>query len=69
VLWRSGIEGGGRYRVSLYSFQPRIASKLVNSYYLDMGQGLVQCISELALAGIPQASASIETLAGGPIGV
>ena len=36
------------YRVTPYSFQPRIARKLVSSYYLDMGQGLLQSLSEIA---------------------
>lgn len=35
------------YQVTPYSFNPRIGRKYVSSYYLDMGQGLLQCIEEL----------------------
>lgn len=38
----------GHYTVTPYSFQPRIARKLVSSYYLDMGQGLLDCLHEIA---------------------
>jgi UDP-glucose 4-epimerase len=38
----------GHYTVTPYSFQPRIARKLVSSYYLDMGQGLLDCLDEIA---------------------
>jgi len=35
------------YQVTPYSFNPRIGRKYISSYYLDMGQGLLQCIEEL----------------------
>lgn len=35
------------YQVTPYSFNPSIGRKYVSSYYLDMGQGLLQCIEEL----------------------
>jgi len=35
------------YQITPYSFNPRIGRKYVSSYYLDMGQGLLQCIEEL----------------------
>ncbi len=35
------------YEVTPYSFNPRIGRKYVSSYYLDMGQGLLQCVEEL----------------------
>jgi UDP-glucose 4-epimerase len=38
----------GHYTVTPYSYQPKIARKLVSSYYLDMGQGLLDCLHEIA---------------------
>jgi UDP-glucose 4-epimerase len=35
------------YQITPYSFNPRIGRRYVSSYYLDMGQGLLQCIEEL----------------------
>jgi UDP-glucose 4-epimerase len=35
------------YAITPYSFQPRIARKLVSSYYIDMGQGLIDCLQEI----------------------
>lgn len=35
------------YKITPYSFQPKVGRKYVSSYYLDMGQGLLQCIEEL----------------------
>ena len=35
------------YKITPYSFNPKIGRKYVSSYYLDMGQGLLQCIEEL----------------------
>jgi len=35
------------YEITPYSFNPRIAKKLVSDHYLDMGQGLLQCIKEI----------------------
>ncbi len=36
------------YAITPYSFQPRIARKLVSSYYIDMGQGLIDCLHEIS---------------------
>lgn len=47
----------GHYTVTPYSFQPKIARKLVSSYYLDMGQGLLDCLHEIA-AQLPVDAAS-----------
>ena len=38
----------GHYSVTPYSYQPKIARKLVSSYYLDMGQGLLDCLHDIA---------------------
>lgn len=35
------------YEITPYSFNPKIAKKLVSDHYLDMGQGLLQCLSEI----------------------
>ena len=35
------------YRITPYSHSPKIAKKLVNHYYLDLGQGLLDCIEEI----------------------
>jgi UDP-glucose 4-epimerase len=35
------------YEITPYSFSPKIAKKYVGKYYLDMGQGLLQCIDEI----------------------
>lgn len=37
----------GHYSVTPYSFRPKIAKKLVNNPYLDMGQGLLECLEEI----------------------
>lgn len=35
------------YEVTPYSFNPKIGKKYISNYYLDMGQGLLQCIEEI----------------------
>ncbi|MFQ5872485.1 MAG: NAD-dependent epimerase/dehydratase family protein [Dehalococcoidia bacterium] len=35
------------YNITPYSFRPRIGKKLVSHYYLDMGQGLLDCLEEI----------------------
>ena len=35
------------YRITPYSFSPKLGLKLVNNPHVDMGQGLLQCIAEL----------------------
>lgn len=34
------------YEITPYSFNPKIAKKYVSKYYLDIGQGLLQCLEE-----------------------
>lgn len=36
------------YEITPYSFSPKIGKKLVSRYYLDMGQGLLELMSELS---------------------
>ncbi len=35
------------YKVTPFTFSPKIAKKLISNYYLDMGQGLLECIGEI----------------------
>lgn len=35
------------YRITPYNFSPKLGRKLINNPYVDMGQGLLQCISEI----------------------
>lgn len=35
------------YEITPYSFNPKIAKKMVSNYYLDMGQGILQCLKEM----------------------
>jgi UDP-glucose 4-epimerase len=36
------------YSITPYTFRPRLARKLVSPWYVDMGQGLVDCLDEIA---------------------
>jgi len=40
-------ESNVHYEITPYSFTPRIAKKLVSGHYLDMGQGLLQCLKDI----------------------
>lgn len=44
----------GHYTVTPYSYQPKIARKLVSAYYLDMGQGLLDCLHELSTGTVKE---------------
>ena len=50
---RVGIEFSGgelnpaHYSTTPYSFGPRMGRKLVTNHYVDMGQGLLECINEI----------------------
>jgi UDP-glucose 4-epimerase len=46
------------YQLTPYTFRPKIARKLVSHYYVDMGQGLVDCLAEIAETLSLTASAS-----------
>lgn len=39
--------GDVHYAITPYSFNPKIGKKLVSHYYLDMGQGIINCLAEL----------------------
>jgi UDP-glucose 4-epimerase len=35
------------YEITPYSFSPKIAKKYVSKYYLDIGQGILQCLEDV----------------------
>ena len=37
----------GHYKITPYTFHPTVAKKLVSNPYIDLGQGLVECIQEI----------------------
>lgn len=37
----------GHYNITPYTFNPKVGQKFVGRYYLDMGQGLLECLNEL----------------------
>ena len=37
----------GHYKITPYSFHPTVAKKLVSNPYIDLGQGLLECIQEI----------------------
>ncbi len=39
----------GHFVITPYSFRPKVAKKLVANPYLDMGQGLLECLEEIYL--------------------
>jgi UDP-glucose 4-epimerase len=43
----TGDDFEGHYVITPYSFKPIIGKKLVNTYHTDMGQGLLDCLTEL----------------------
>jgi UDP-glucose 4-epimerase len=40
--------GSAHYRLTPYTFRPKLARKLVSAYYVDLGQGLVDCLAAIA---------------------
>ncbi|HAG10154.1 MAG TPA: NAD-dependent epimerase [Desulfotomaculum sp.] len=43
----NGMENNNHYNITPYSFVPKAGYKLVGQYHVDMGQGLLECISEI----------------------
>ncbi len=37
----------GHYKITPYSFHPTVAKKLIANPYIDLGQGLLECIQEI----------------------
>jgi UDP-glucose 4-epimerase len=46
------------YMMTPYAFRPKIARKLVNNPYLDMGQGLLECLEEIHSADLAERAES-----------
>ena len=42
-----GPDALAHYRRSPYTFQPKLAKKLVGKHYVDLGQGLLACLHEI----------------------
>ena len=42
----------GHYSITPYSFRPKIAKKLVANPYMEMGQGLLDCLHEICEEGV-----------------
>lgn len=38
---------GGHYNITPYTFRPRTGRKLISPYYVDLGQGLLDCLDEI----------------------
>ncbi len=53
TIWRcskdraTAVDVRTHYTVTPYSCRPQIAKKLVGNHYMDMGQGLIDCLEEL----------------------
>lgn len=47
VEFQTPTQDNGHYRVTPYSFNPRIGKKLIKNHYLDFGQGLLDCLEEI----------------------
>lgn len=43
----TNIKNPDHYYYTPYSFSPKVGKKLVNHCYLDMGQGLLECLNEM----------------------
>jgi len=35
------------YEITPYSFNPRISKRIISNHYLDIGQGILECLSEI----------------------
>jgi len=47
VVEQVASDNMGHYKITPYSFHPTVAKKLVANPYIDLGQGLVECIQEI----------------------
>ena len=53
----------GHYVVTPYSYQPKMGRKLVRPYYLDMGQGILDCLEEIHHRVAPHKESDILAIA------
>jgi len=44
----SDVLNNFHYRLTPYSYTPKVGSKLVSNCYVDMGQGLLECLQEIS---------------------
>jgi len=47
IEFQPEVDARTHYTITPYSFRPQIAKKLVGNHYMDMGQGLIDCLEEL----------------------
>ncbi len=47
-MTNQGISNGDHYSLTPYSFNPKIGQKLTSNCYIDMGQGLLECLREIS---------------------
>ena len=43
------VKLGNHYNITPYSFNPKVGRKLVSDCYIDMGQGMLECLHEISL--------------------
>jgi len=48
----TGAQDEDHYGMTPYSFIPKIGKKLVSDYYVDLGQGLMECLNEINNANL-----------------
>jgi UDP-glucose 4-epimerase len=47
VNFLTPVPNGAHYSRTPYSFTPKVGHKLTSNYYVDMGQGLLECLAEI----------------------
>lgn len=47
IEYNQPSDSRAHYSITPYSFKPAIAKKLIQSHYLDLGQGLIDCLEEI----------------------
>ena len=60
----NNVKHSPHYSKTPYSFRPRIGKKLVSHYYLDMGEGLLDCLEEIYDTEVVSQSQSVEKAIG-----
>jgi UDP-glucose 4-epimerase len=58
---RRGPAADAHYQRTPYTFRPKLARKLVSTYYVDLGQGLVDCLADIAAIDSSLVSAAVES--------
>jgi len=47
IIFKEQRRNSNHYSFTPYSFSPKIGHKLVGNCYVDIGQGLLECVEEL----------------------